>query len=50
LSLLQNWRLEHRDQPGDAVVERIVRQFYTPHTGAEIHGGRESDPAGDLGK
>lgn len=30
LSLLQNWRLEHRDQPGDAVVERIVRQFYTP--------------------
>lgn len=29
LSLLQNWRLEHRDQPGDAVVERIVRQFYT---------------------
>jgi AcrR family transcriptional regulator len=30
LSLLQNWRLEHQDQPGDAVVERIVRQFYTP--------------------
>jgi AcrR family transcriptional regulator len=30
LSLLQNWRLEHRDQPSDAVVERIVRQFYTP--------------------
>jgi AcrR family transcriptional regulator len=30
LSLLQNWRLEHRDQPDDAVVERIVRQFYTP--------------------
>lgn len=30
LSLLQNWRLEHRDQPGEAVVERIVRQFYTP--------------------
>ena len=30
LSLLQNWRLEHRDQPGQAVVERIVRQFYTP--------------------
>jgi len=29
LSLLQNWRLEHRDQPGDAVVDRIVRQFYT---------------------
>jgi len=30
LSLLQNWRLEHRGQPGDAVVERIIRQFYTP--------------------
>ena len=30
LSLLQNWRLEHHDQPDDAVVERIVRQFYTP--------------------
>lgn len=30
LSLLQNWRLEHRAQPDEAVVERIVRQFYTP--------------------
>jgi len=30
LSLLQTWRLEHRDQPGQAVVDRIVRQFYTP--------------------
>jgi AcrR family transcriptional regulator len=30
LSLLQNWRLEHRDQPSEAVIERIVRQFYTP--------------------
>jgi AcrR family transcriptional regulator len=30
LSLLQNWRLEHGQNPGDAVVERIVRQFYTP--------------------
>jgi AcrR family transcriptional regulator len=30
LSLLQNWRLEHHDQPGDAVIERIVHQFYTP--------------------
>jgi hypothetical protein len=29
LSPLQNWRLEHRDLPDDAVVERIVRQFYT---------------------
>lgn len=32
LSLLQNWRLEHRDQPDGEVVERIVRQFYTPRT------------------
>ena len=31
LSLLQNWRLEHEQNPDDAVVERIVRQFYTPH-------------------
>jgi AcrR family transcriptional regulator len=30
LSLLQNWRLEHGGQPGDDVVDRIVRQFYTP--------------------
>jgi len=30
LSLLQNWRLEHGQNPDDAVVERIVRQFYTP--------------------
>jgi AcrR family transcriptional regulator len=30
LSLLQNWRLEQDEEPGEAVVERIVRQFYTP--------------------
>ncbi|MGH3125428.1 MAG: TetR/AcrR family transcriptional regulator [Streptosporangiaceae bacterium] len=30
LSLLQSWRLEHHGQPDDAVVERIVRQFYSP--------------------
>lgn len=30
LSLLQNWRLEHGRNPGDEVVDRIVRQFYTP--------------------
>ena len=30
LSMLQNWRLEHDQDPDDAVVERIVRQFYTP--------------------
>ena len=30
LSLLQNWRLEHDREPDEAVVERIVRQFYSP--------------------
>jgi AcrR family transcriptional regulator len=30
LSLLQNWRLEYGSEPDDAVVERIVRHFYTP--------------------
>jgi AcrR family transcriptional regulator len=30
LSLLQNWRLEHQQDPDEVVVERIVAQFYTP--------------------
>jgi AcrR family transcriptional regulator len=30
ITLLQNWRLEHGQGPDDAVVERIVDQFYTP--------------------
>jgi AcrR family transcriptional regulator len=30
LSLLQNWRLEHQEDPGDEIVERIVQQFYMP--------------------
>jgi AcrR family transcriptional regulator len=30
LSLLQNWRLQHQQDPDEAVVERIVAQFYTP--------------------
>lgn len=30
LSLLQNWRLQHHDQPSGEVADRIVRQFYTP--------------------
>jgi AcrR family transcriptional regulator len=30
ITLLQNWRLEHGTSPDDAVVERIVGQFYTP--------------------
>jgi AcrR family transcriptional regulator len=28
LSLLQNWRLQHHQDPDEAVVERIVAQFY----------------------
>jgi AcrR family transcriptional regulator len=30
LSLLQNWRLEHQQDPDEMVVDRIVAQFYTP--------------------
>ncbi|OLB80082.1 MAG: hypothetical protein AUI14_08125 [Actinobacteria bacterium 13_2_20CM_2_71_6] len=30
LSLLQNWRQSHDERPDEAVVERIVAQFYTP--------------------
>lgn len=30
LTLLQNWRLEHEKGPDDAVVDRIVEQFYGP--------------------
>ena len=30
LSLLRNWRLEHAEQPGEDVADRIVRQFYPP--------------------
>ena len=33
VALLQNWRLEHGQSPGDAAVERIVCQFYTPPGG-----------------
>jgi AcrR family transcriptional regulator len=45
LTLLQNWRLEHDRNPDDAVVERIVRQFYTP-------GSREPgrEPSGEPGR
>ena len=34
LSLLQSWRLEHGRNPGDEVIDRIVRQFYTPREGS----------------
>lgn len=30
VTVLQSWRLEHGQSPDDAVVERIVSQFYTP--------------------
>jgi AcrR family transcriptional regulator len=30
VTILQGWRLEHGQSPDDAVVERIVSQFYTP--------------------
>ena len=30
LSLLQNWRQSHDERPDEALVERIVAQFYTP--------------------
>jgi hypothetical protein len=30
LTLLQNWRLEHGRSPDDAVVGRIVDEFFTP--------------------
>jgi AcrR family transcriptional regulator len=30
LTLLQNWRLEREQAPGDAAIERIVDQFFTP--------------------
>ena len=42
LSLLQNWRLEHAQQPGDDVADRIVAQFYTP-------GGSSPRPPGEAG-
>ena len=43
LSLLQNWRLEHDREPDEAVVERIVRQFYSP---APRRGGGPAAPLG----
>jgi AcrR family transcriptional regulator len=30
LTILQSWRLEHGQSPDEAVVQRIVDQFYTP--------------------
>jgi AcrR family transcriptional regulator len=33
LSLMQNWRAEHEQGPDEALVERIVAQFYSPRVG-----------------
>jgi AcrR family transcriptional regulator len=41
LTLLQNWRLEHEQGPDDAVVERIVDQFYTPASRLASRPGRD---------
>jgi AcrR family transcriptional regulator len=30
LSLLQTWRQEHDHEPGEALADRIVQQFFTP--------------------
>jgi len=42
LSLLQNWRLEHQQDPDDGLVERIIAQFYTPPSaGPHRHQGAD---------
>ncbi len=49
LSLLQNWRLEHEQNPGDAVIERIVAQFYTPRPPPAAPGPSHNDVPGRGG-
>jgi AcrR family transcriptional regulator len=49
LTLLQNWRLEHGRGPDDAVVERIVEQFYTPAP-ARRSAGNAGDPRRATGR
>jgi AcrR family transcriptional regulator len=55
LTLLQNWRLEHGQGPGDAVVGRIVDQFFTPPPrriargrGRTLGGGRADATRGRI--
>ena len=36
LTLLRSWRAEHGQRPDEAVVERIVNQFYTPSPGESL--------------
>ena len=48
VTLLQNWRQAHEQSPDDAVVERIVDQFFTPAPrrvpGGEAREGPARDP------
>jgi AcrR family transcriptional regulator len=39
LTLLQNWRLDHERGPDDAVVDRIVDQFFSPATRDDLRPG-----------
>jgi AcrR family transcriptional regulator len=50
LSLLQNWRLEHHQDPDETVVGRIVAQFYSPAHPPSLPDapvdGRDNPPGG----
>ena len=52
LTLLQNWRVEHERGPDEALVERIVAQFYSPGQqrpqGREQRGDRSSTTEGST--
>ena len=39
LTLLQNWRLDHEKSPDDAVVARIVDQFFSPAPRRDLQPG-----------
>jgi len=44
LALLQHLSVEFDWRPDDAVVERIVDQFYTPAPGSEVGRASRDDP------
>jgi AcrR family transcriptional regulator len=47
VTLLQSWRQTHGQAPDDAVVERIVDQFFTPApTAPSVHERARADEAG----